>query len=179
MATWVVSVLWASAAFSTQALSNQHPPFFAFAKMSASITTQLAAKKVATAKQSARAKLTFQPGQLTEILQRHVTALKGLRTDVHEHVQQQQCHEVILQIRACSPRLTPQALHDGFQAVSAPLAQKLTAATILLELWQNLGKRARNSTTGARHTKLEKAFKAQPPHQEAPPHPQPGLCQGF
>eukprot|EP00971_Amphidinium_carterae_P181205 3594527-Amphidinium_carterae.1 len=136
--------------------------------------TQLA-KKSTVARQSARAKLTFQPGQLTQLLESHVTTLKQLRSDVHEHVQQQQFHDLILAMRACSPRLTLQALHDRFNGVSCPLAQKLTAATILLELWQHLGKRARNSTTGAKLTKLEKAFKeledAQPPQQEAPPPP--------
>eukprot|EP00971_Amphidinium_carterae_P218010 4328069-Amphidinium_carterae.1 len=66
---------------------------------------------------------------------------------------------LILALRRCSARITLQGLVDGMKDLNCQSHQKKVAAACLMDLWQHLQKRAKNSTSGARLTELQKAFK--------------------
>eukprot|EP00971_Amphidinium_carterae_P087576 1732797-Amphidinium_carterae.1 len=64
-------------------------------------------------KQAARAKLTFQEGQLTAMLKEHIGAVTALKLDVHMDIKQRVCAELVLQMRRCSPRVTAPVLQEA------------------------------------------------------------------
>eukprot|EP00971_Amphidinium_carterae_P188783 3747401-Amphidinium_carterae.1 len=66
---------------------------------------------------------------------------------------------LILDLRRCSARVTLQGLVDGMKDLNCQSHQKKVAAACLMDLWQHLQKRAKNSTSEARLTDREKAFK--------------------
>eukprot|EP00971_Amphidinium_carterae_P213297 4233260-Amphidinium_carterae.1 len=73
-----------------------------------SANTQPASKK-----QAARAKLTFQEGQLTALLKAHIGAVSTLWHDVHLDIKQSVCADLVLEMRKCSPRVTAAVLQDA------------------------------------------------------------------
>eukprot|EP00971_Amphidinium_carterae_P329835 6462548-Amphidinium_carterae.1 len=119
----------------------------------------MASKATATKVQSARAKLAFQPGQLTAILKKHMTVIQALRADTHVDIQQQLIGELLLDMRRASSRVTAGALVEAMKELSCKPEAKTLAAACIITVWQRVLKRLKYATSGARLSDMEKAFR--------------------
>eukprot|EP00971_Amphidinium_carterae_P118620 2350178-Amphidinium_carterae.1 len=62
-------------------------------------------------------------------------------------------------MRRASPRITQAGLMDAMSDLNARPAAKKVATTLVLEVWQRIVKRLKYATSGARLSKVEKAFR--------------------
>eukprot|EP00971_Amphidinium_carterae_P029155 573734-Amphidinium_carterae.1 len=94
---------------------------------------------------AARVKMTFKAGELSSVLQKHDRVVTSLRADVHHNVQQQVAHDLLLELRHLSPRVTFAALQEAMVPLRVSEAQKFNAARTLTDVWQTITKKLRNS----------------------------------
>eukprot|EP00971_Amphidinium_carterae_P093311 1846437-Amphidinium_carterae.1 len=77
---------------------------------------------------SSRTKMTFKAGELAAALQKHDHVVSTLRADVHHKVQQQIVHDLLIELRTLSPKVTYAALMEAMAPMPFKRIQKEIAA---------------------------------------------------